>query len=258
VTLRLEGHRTAVIGAGGAIGTAVCRAYGEAGACVCALDLDEDAARRAIADLPDHMHAALRIDVADPRSVEQAAEESWREEVVDSVVYCPGVVFTADVVETDWARYRELMAVNLDGAFYTAAAFGRRMLAARLAGSFLFISSTAGRRGEAGASAYCASKFALIGLVESFAAEVSGAGIRANAICPGNVESPMLRSIACDVAVREGRSEVEVLDELAHAGAARRLVAPAEVASAVVWLASPLASAITGESIRVDMGQLLG
>src|SRR5207244_3002112 len=82
------------------------------------------------------------------------------------------------------------------GAFYAGQAFATRMLGADRPGSFVFLSSTAGKRGEAGASAYCASKFGLIGMMESFAAEVAAKGIRVNAICPGNVDSPMLRAIA--------------------------------------------------------------
>jgi NAD(P)-dependent dehydrogenase (short-subunit alcohol dehydrogenase family) len=255
VTLRLEGHRAAVVGAGGAIGTAICRAYADAGAAVAALDIDEAAAKRALDGLAGGGHGSWRVDVTDAASAEAGAEAAC---VVDSVVYCAGVAFTADVADTDWASYRALMAVNLDGAFHVAAAFVRRMLARGGEGSFAFLSSTAGLRGEAGASAYCASKFGLRGLVESFAAELSGSGIRVNAICPGNVDSPLLRAVARDVAEREGASVDETMERFAHAGGARRLVSPEEVAGTAVWLASPLARGVTGESVRVDAGQLVG
>jgi NAD(P)-dependent dehydrogenase (short-subunit alcohol dehydrogenase family) len=150
------------------------------------------------------------------------------------------------------------MAVNLDGAFYTAQAFATRMLGAGRPGSFVFLSSTAGKRGEAGASAYCASKFGLIGMMESFAAEVAAKGIRVNAICPGNVDSPMLRAIARDVARREGTSDEAVRERFTNVAAARRLVLPAEVAAVAVWLASPPASAVMGEALNVDACTLAG
>ncbi len=255
MTLRLDGRRAAVVGAGGAIGAAICHAYAEAGAVVVALDLDEAAAARVAGSLAGGGHRAFRIDVTDPGSVEAGAEAAG---ATDSVVYCAGIAFTAGVAETDWTRYRALMAVNLDGAFYAAAAFVRRMLARGGEGSFAFLSSTAGLRGEAGASAYCASKFGLRGLVESFAAELSGSGIRVNAICPGNVDSPLLRAVARDVAEREGASVEETMERFAHAGGARRLVTPEEVADTAVWLASSLARGITGEAVRVDAGQLVG
>ena len=249
MTLRLEGHRAAVVGAGGAIGSSTCRAYVEAGADVLALDVNEQAAARA-----GGTRSGV-IDVTDPASVEAAAEAAG---AIDSVVYCAGVAITADVVEMDWARYRALMAVNLDGAFYVGGSFARRMLGRGGEGNLSFLSSTSGLRGEAGASAYCASKFGVRGLVESFAAELSGSGIRVNAICPGNVDSPLLREVARQVAAREAATEEEMLERFARSGAARRLVDPAEVAAVAVWLASPLAAGVTGDSIRVDAGQLLG
>jgi NAD(P)-dependent dehydrogenase (short-subunit alcohol dehydrogenase family) len=257
VTALLDGHRAAVVGAG-AIGSAICRAYADAGAHVVALDLRRDAAAVAVAGLAGDGHAALRVDVTDPGSVEAAADEVWRDGAADSVVYTAGIAFTADVTDTDWSQYRALMDVNLGGAFHVAASFGRRMLASGVAGSLAFLSSTAGLRGEAGASAYCASKFGLRGLVESLAAELAGAAIRVNAICPGNVDSPLLEAVARDVAVREGATVQETLERFAHAGAARRLVTPEEVAGTAVWLASPLARGVTGESVRVDAGQLVG
>ena len=258
MTLRLEKHRAAVVGAGGAIGSAVCRAYAEAGAAVVAFDLDVPAAGAAVARLPGEGHSSVGIDVTDPLSVEDAVGYAWAVGPVDSVVYCAGITFTADVTATDWELYRALMAVNLDGAFYVGASFARRMREASVHGSFAFVSSTAGLRGEAGASAYCASKFGLIGLVESFAAELSASGIRVNAICPGNVDSPLLRAVARDFAAREKVTADEMLERFAHAGAARRLVVPEEVAGVAVWLASPLATGVTGEAVRVDAGQLVG
>lgn len=236
----LDGQRAVVIGAGGTIGTATCRAFERAGAEVVGADLDG---------------ALVRVDVTDPASVEAAAEAAG---AVDAVVYCAGVAFTADVAETDWSRYRALMAVNLDGAFHVAASFGRRMLARGASGSLTFLSSTAGLRGEAGASAYCASKFGLRGLVESLAAELAGSGIRVNAICPGNVDSPLLRAVAADVGAREGVPADEMMERFASAGGARRLVRPDEVAAVAVWLASPLAAGVTGDAVRVDAGQLVG
>jgi NAD(P)-dependent dehydrogenase (short-subunit alcohol dehydrogenase family) len=125
-------------------------------------------------------------------------------------------------------------------------------------GSFVFISSVAGKRGEPGASAYCVSKFGLLGLVESFAAEVATQGIRANAVCPGNVDSSMLQAVARQIAARERRSREAVMSDLVNAAATGRLVDPREVASTCLWLCSPLASGVTGESVNVDGGALTG
>jgi len=255
VSLTLGGHRAAVVGGAGAIGAAICHAYADAGASVSVFDVNPGAAEELAGSLAGAGHHGDVVDVTDPGAVEKAASSLPG---VDSVVYCAGIAFTAELAATDWAAYRALMAVNLDGAFYTGGAFARRMLAEGRGGSFVFLASTAGVRGEAGASAYCASKFGVIGLVESLAAELTTHDVRVNAVAPGNVDSPLLRSVAANQAAREGTTEEEMLDRYAHAGAARRLVSTAEVAATVVWLASPLASGITGEVVRIDAGQMIG
>jgi NAD(P)-dependent dehydrogenase (short-subunit alcohol dehydrogenase family) len=254
-TLTLGPHRAVVIGAAGTIGSAICRAYAAAGAIVVALDKDLEGCKDVIEKLGTG-HRALATDVTKAEAVERAACEVHAEGSVDSVAYTAGVEFTADVTELAWQDYRELMAVNLDGAFHVAKAFGRRMLAGKRPGSFAFISSTAGKRGEPGAAAYCATKFGMLGLVESFAAELGPSAIRVNAVCPGNVESPMLENVIRGIAMREHVAVSEVLARLKNEAAQRRLVTPAEVASVVLWLASSLASAVTGEAIDVDAGAL--
>lgn len=247
-----------VLGAAGTLGRAICAAFAEAGARVHAVDLDVDAARSAINGLPGAGHAAAAADTTVPASVAAAVDEAFAAGPVDSTVYAAGVTFTRDVAESDWSEYRRLMAVNLDGAFHVSAAVGRRLLDGRHGGAITIIASTAGKRGEAGAAAYCASKFGVLGLVESFAAEVAAAGIRVNALCPGNVESPMLERVARMQAERTGAMADALLASYAAEAAAGRLVRPEEVAQAALWLSSPAASGVTGESLNVDAGALAG
>jgi NAD(P)-dependent dehydrogenase (short-subunit alcohol dehydrogenase family) len=248
-------HHAVVVGAGGAIGTASARALQRAGAYVTALDLDLEAAQTALAGSPGR---AARLDVTSAQEVRRIAGEVAGDRAVDSVLYAVGVAPTSDVLALDWDVYHRTLAVNLHGALHVAQAFGRAMLAARRGGSFLFVSSTAGKRGEPGAAAYCASKFALLGVVECFAAELAPHGIRVNALCPGNVDSPMLRAVAQADADREGTSAKEMLARYRAAAAADRLVSVEEVAATAVWLASDGASGITGESVNVDAGALTG
>jgi NAD(P)-dependent dehydrogenase (short-subunit alcohol dehydrogenase family) len=253
MTITLEpGHRAVVIGAAGAIGAAVCRGYAAAGAAVTGLDLNGPAARAVIASLPGAGHGSAALDVTSLSAV-QAAAEAAAADGVSSLCYAAGVAPTFEVLDFDWAAYRRTMAINLDGALHCAYAFGRKMVTAG-GGSMTFISSAAGKHGAAGAAAYCASKFALRGVVESFAGEVGGHGIRVNAICPGEVDSPMLARIAQAQAARRGTDPESELRDWSAAAALRRLVQPEEVAAAVVWLASAQASAITGASIDVTAG----
>jgi NAD(P)-dependent dehydrogenase (short-subunit alcohol dehydrogenase family) len=253
VSITLEpGHRAVVVGAGGTIGAAICRGYADAGAAVLALDIDEASARAVAAALPGRGHRATGLDVTDLDAVRPVASAA-AEAGVSSVCYAAGVAPTFDVLRFDWDAYRQTIAVNLDGALHIAHTFGQVMAAAR-GGSFCFLSSVAGRRGEAGAAAYCASKFALLGMVESFAAEAGQHGIRVNAICPGDVDSPMLTRVARAQAARHGSNVAAELKAAAGSAALRRLVRAQEVADAVVWLASPHASAITGAAIDVTAG----
>ena len=100
----------------------------------------------------------------------------------------------------------------------------------------VFFSSMAGLKGEAGASVYCASKFGLIGFVESFAAEMTSFNVRVNAICPGNVDSPMLKQVASAIALRNKLKDDDVLNDMTFAGAAKRLVDVNEVANLAIYL----------------------
>jgi NAD(P)-dependent dehydrogenase (short-subunit alcohol dehydrogenase family) len=247
------GHRAVVLGAGGTLGAAICRGYAAAGATVLALDADAAAAQAAVAGLPGQGHHAAFLDVTD-RDAVGAAAAAAAQPGVSSVCYAAGIAPTFDVLDFDWDAYRQTMAVNLDGALHVAHAFGKVMSAAGRGGSFCFLSSVAGRRGEAGAAAYCASKFALLGVTESFAAEAGPHGIRVNAVCPGNVSSAMLTRVAQAQAARRKTSLCAELDTAADAAALRRLVSPAEVADVVVWLASAHATAVTGAAIDVTAG----
>lgn len=253
MTITLDpGHHAVVLGAAGEIGAAVCRAYAAAGAVVMGLDVNGPAVQSVIAPLPGRGHRGATLDVTDLAAVAAAAEAA--RDGLSSVCYAVGIASTFEVLAFDWAAYRRTMAVNLDGALSVARAFGQDMVAAGAGGSMCFISSAAGKRGEAGAAAYCASKFALRGVVESFAGEVGRYGIRVNAVCPGEVDSPMLARVAAEQAARHGTDPAAELREWAAAAALRRLVRPEEVADVAVWLASEQASAVTGASIDVTAG----
>jgi NAD(P)-dependent dehydrogenase (short-subunit alcohol dehydrogenase family) len=250
-------HTTVIFGAGGGIGRATAQAFAQAGATVWAVDINADAVYETVKQLEGNHHHAT-VDVSNINAVRQLAEAVWQTQAVDSVVYAPGLVFTANVADLELSDYKRLMSVNLDGAFYVAQAFVRKMLERKRTGSFVFLSSMAGKRGEPGASAYCASKFGLIGMVQSFAAEVAANNIRVNAICPGNVNTPMLHKVAEDIAANTERKPEDIWQEMASTAAAKRLVEPEEVAATCLWLCSPSASAIMGEAINVDAGALSG
>ncbi|MFJ3670291.1 SDR family NAD(P)-dependent oxidoreductase [Streptomyces sp. NPDC090106] len=244
--------RVVVIGAAGALGSAACSALAARGTAVWAADATDAAS--AVAHLPGDGHRALPVDVTDQRSVDDVLRTAWDApgESLDGLVYAPGVNLTGPVAGLDWPGYGRLMDVNLSGAFRTGQALARLLEAGPRSFGAVFLSSTAGLRGEAGGAAYSASKFGLIGFVQSFAAEIAAHGGRANTVCPGNVDSPMLRRLAAQVAEREDSTTEEILTRFADASAFRRLIDPAEVGRVCAWLVSAESSGLSGQNVVVD------
>jgi NAD(P)-dependent dehydrogenase (short-subunit alcohol dehydrogenase family) len=243
-------RRIVVVGGAGGIGSAVAHAAAEGGASVWIADVRN--ASEAVNALPGSGHRAVETDVTDLADVEVLVRRCWQEGGADGIVYAPGLLHTGDVADIAGSDIERVCAVNLFGAFAVGRALARQLRAQPRPVSVVFVSSVAGLRGEAGGALYCATKFGLIGFMQSFAAEIAEFGCRANAVCPGNVDTPMLHSLASQLAARAGMAPEKMVGRLAEATAFRRLLTPAEVASACLWLLSPAASAISGQAIVVD------
>ena len=121
-------------------------------------------------------------------------------------------------------------------------------------GAIVTVASTAGRAGAPYTAAYTASKHAAVGLMRAIAAELAGSGVTANAVCPAFVDTPMTERSVANIVRRTGRSEAESTAALAASSPLGRLLDPDEVAAAVVWLASPDAAAISGQTLVLDGG----
>lgn len=234
---------TLVIGAAGTIGRACVEELLAAGHSVVAADLNEP-------DIPGAEGAT--VDVGSLPSVERLVSKIESSNPITGLIYAAGTNFTGFVDQTDWNAYQKLFSVNLQGAFHVAAAIQAHARSTPRSFACAFISSTAGLKGEAGGSVYVATKFGLIGFVQSFAAEISELGGRANVVCPGNVDSPMLRKLASGVAERQGRTEAEVLAEFAGSSSFNRLITANEVAKTCSWLIGSDSSGLSGQTVVVD------
>jgi NAD(P)-dependent dehydrogenase (short-subunit alcohol dehydrogenase family) len=124
----------------------------------------------------------------------------------------------------------------------------------RDSGRIVTVASTAGLEGAKYTAAYTASKHAAVGLMRAVAAEVAGSGVTANAVCPGFVDTDMTATSVQRIAAATGRSETEAVAAVAAMSPLGRLLAPAEVAFAVAFLAAPEAGAINGQTLVLDGG----
>jgi NAD(P)-dependent dehydrogenase (short-subunit alcohol dehydrogenase family) len=246
--------RTVVV-TGGAkgIGRAATAAFATLGDRVVALGRDEAAlgSLRESLGLPGEEHVETAVcDVTDEAAV---GETFGGIGAVDVLVNNAGVAETATIGKTSLESWNRHFAVNSTAAFLCTRAVLDGMVE-RGEGAIVNVASTAGRVGARYTAAYTASKHAAIGLTRATAAEVSGSGVRANAVCPTFVDTPMTERSVANIVASTGRDEAAAKGALEKATPLGRLLDPHEVAEAVVWLASPAAAAINGQAIVIDGG----
>lgn len=250
----LLGKTAIVTGGGTGIGQAIAQAFAEAGAQVIVTGRTGDrlaAVARAIRG------RAVVCDVTRYDDVEKlfanALEQGGRVDILVNNAGQSGPI--APVAEVDLAAWRECVEVNLLGALHCLKV-AARVMSAQGSGSIINMSSLMGLAGYPMRSAYCATKFALIGMTEAVAREVGPAGVRVNALCPGAVGGELMERVVARRAEAEGRPAEEIIREnYTDKAALRRWVEPAEVAAAALFLASDASSSITGDRIKVDCGR---
>ncbi len=258
----LAGRVAVVTGAAGGIGAAIAARLAVHGAAVALLDLDGAATEASAAEVASATGAAtlgLAVDVTDPLAITEAADRiESRLGGVDVVVPNAGIFVLKPALEMRPQELEAVLRVNLIGAFQTATEFARRMVDRGAEGRIIFTSSLFGLRGGAGNAAYSASKFGLIGLSQSMAAELAPAGIRVNAVCPGQIESAMIQQLFDDRAAAAGSTADEERAAFARHIPLGALGSPEEVADTYVYLASALSSYVTGQHVVVDGGWSVG
>ena len=243
-SLPLEGRRALVTGAGGGIGAACSRALADAGADVVLVGRSKERLEGAAS----HVRQAGRLawcrecDVTDSRAVERTVAA---DAPIHVLVNAAGGNVPEPFADVSEKNLDELLALNVKGTFITTQAVVRRMLAGGEGGAVVNISSQMGHVGDANRSVYCATKHAVEGLTRALAVELAPHGIRVNSVAPTFVETPMTAPFFTDEAFRRS-----VLERIPLG----RIGVPDDVAGAVVFLASPAASLITGASLLVDGG----
>ena len=237
--------RTVVItGAGGGIGTALVDRFAAAGDRVVALGRTADSLARLAHAEP------VVCDVTDEASVSAAFA---RLGAVDLLINNAGIGESAPLHRTTLEAWTQHLMVNATGPFLCMRAVVPGMRE-RGSGVIVTVASTAGRVGTPYTAAYAASKHAVIGLTRAVAAELAGTGVRVNAVCPTFVRTEMTQRSIDNIVRRTDRTPEQAEQALAATSPLGRLLEPEEVADAVVYLASPAAGAVNGQTLVLDGG----
>ncbi|PWE31611.1 SDR family NAD(P)-dependent oxidoreductase [Pararhodobacter marinus] len=254
MTTDLEGRHALVTGGGTGIGLAIAQMLASRGAKVTITGRRGDVLDNAAAGTPG-LHP-LVMDVAQEASVVQGiAEAIAARGPVTICVANAGIAEGKSMGKMDMAFWRNMMAINLDGAYLTV----RECLGGMLAegwGRTIFMSSIAGLKGLKGAPAYTASKHGMIGLMRGLSEEYMGSELTFNAICPGYVDTDIVARNTESISARAGIDAEQARAMMVKSNRHKRLITPAEVAAAAEWLVGPNSGSVNGQTLEIAGGQM--
>ncbi|MGH9821155.1 MAG: SDR family NAD(P)-dependent oxidoreductase [Pyrinomonadaceae bacterium] len=251
----LTGKIALVSGAASGIGEAIAKTLAGAGALVYVADRDEDNGGRVVSEIAasGNKAALLKLDVASDDSCNAAAETVDREHgPLDILVNNAGIGHVGTILDATAEDLDRLYSVNVRGMFVLTKAFIHKMVE-RKYGVIINIASVGGVVAVKDRLAYCTTKFAVVGFTKCIALDHALSGIRANAICPGRVETPFVKA-----RINEYPDPAKAYAEMAATQAVGRMGKPEEIAAAVMYLASDEAAFVTGTAFEVDGGFTVG
>jgi NAD(P)-dependent dehydrogenase (short-subunit alcohol dehydrogenase family) len=254
MTIRFDGKTAIVTGGAMGIGAATAEKLCALGASVAILDRDAEAAQATVGTLlkAGHEVSSFVCDVSSEASVNEAIDAALQHYgALHVLVSNAGIQRYGDVVHTSSEVWDETFGVHVKGCFYTT----QRGIPAMIAsggGAIVIVGSVQSFTAVVNSAAYVAAKHALLGITRSIALDYARQNIRANCVCPGTIDTPMVRWSA-----NLSGSPKELIDTCSRMHPIGRIGTPGEVANAIAFLASDWASFITGTSLVVDGGLLL-
>jgi meso-butanediol dehydrogenase/(S,S)-butanediol dehydrogenase/diacetyl reductase len=242
-----RGLRVFLTGGARGMGKGIAEAFADWGATVGITDSNEAGAAETAQAIVARGGQAMshHIDVTDEHSVQKALDAFCEcAGGIDLSINAAGVLSVHSVVDMDVKEWRRVLDANATGAFIVSRTAASAMIARQTSGSIVCIASIGGKLGSAGLAHYSASKFAVVGFVQSFAHELGDHGIRVNAVCPGTVHTQMIDDLAAGWAMS--------VEDLLDLQIQKRPQTPAEIALGIAGL--HVNEAVTGQSLNVDGG----
>ena len=255
--MRLKDKAAIITGAASGIGKEIAIVFAREGAKVAIADLDQKAAEATARELDASGKRAIGVamDVASEEQVEAATAKVIKAfDTLDVLVSNAGIQIVAPVVDFDFAKWKRMIAIHLDGAFLTTRAALRQMYK-QDSGSIIYMGSVHSKEASKLKAPYVSAKHALLGLAQVVAKEGAEHNVRANVICPGFVRTPLVDKQIPEQAKELGISEQEVIDNVMLKDTVdHKFTTVEDVAEAALFFASFQSNALTGQSIVVSHG----
>lgn len=256
---RFENQVAVITGGANGIGQACAYRFAEEGAKIACLDMADEKNEATAAECRKFGVEALAFhcdvtDAANLADIVKTVMEKWGR--IDVLVASAGIYTGTPLADVPLKQWQRTIDINLTGTFLSNQAVAPIMMKQK-SGSIINISSMAGKTSWVASAEYSASKSGVIGLTRSVAMELAPFGATANAVCPGNTLTDMVRGVAAKVGALDGMSGEDWLKMRANDCPMKRIAEPWEIAGVVAFLASKDSRYLTGQALEVDGGLIM-